>query len=117
MSLMTSIQNFRIKRKIEQEKTNAAQTVQPVRNTGLSFAIVPFALAFVIALTALAVPVSAEINLSVITEVVNAFIDIIDDLLNLVIAIVPIWFIMQILAFIMGLLGAILAMIKFGSHK
>ena len=77
-------------------------------------ALATFGIPLAFAVVLIAQPVAAEINLSVITDVVNAFIDIIDDLLNLVIAIVPIWFIMQILAFIMGLLGAILAMIKFG---
>lgn len=118
MSFMTAIQNFRANRKLEEEKTNAAQdTVPKARNTGLPVFVVPFALAFVFALAALAAPVSAEINLSVITEVINAFIEIIDPIVSLVIAIVPLWFIMQILAFIMGLLAAILAMIRFGSHR
>lgn len=116
MSFLTAIQNFRANRKMEQEKNNAAAEVQPkARSAGLPFLSVPFALAFVFTLTALAVPASAEINLSVISDVINAFIDIIDPIVNLVVAIVPLWFIMQILGFIMGLLAAILAMIKF-SH-
>lgn len=56
-----------------------------------------------------------DINLSVITDVINAFIDLITPITNLLIAIVPLWFIVQILGFIMGLLAAILAMIKFGT--
>lgn len=113
MSIMAQIQNFRANRKIEQEKSNAGQTFQKVKSTGLPFAIVPFALAFMFMLTVLVVPVSAEINLSGITEVIDAFVGIIDDILELVLAIIPIWFVMQILAFIFGLLTAILAMIKF----
>ena len=117
MSLMTSIQKFRTNRKIEQEKTNTSQDAPAnAKNTGRLFIAPAFALAFVFALAALTVPVSAEINLSVITEVINAFIVVIDPIVNLVIAIVPLWFIMQILGFIMGLLAAILAMIKFGRH-
>lgn len=113
MQFMTSIQNFRANRKIEQEKSNAGQTIQKVKSTGLPFAIVPFALAFVFMLTVLVVPASAEINLSGISEVIDAFVLIIDDILNLVLAIIPIWFVMQILAFIFGLLTAILGMINF----
>lgn len=113
MSVMATIQNFRANRKIEQEKSNAGQTVQKVKNTGLPFAIVPFALAFMFMLTVLVAPASAEINLSGISEVIDAFVLIIDDILNLVLAIIPIWFVMQILAFIFGLLTAILGMINF----
>jgi len=57
---------------------------------------------------------AAEINLSVITETINAFIGLIDPITSLVIAIVPLWFVIMILGFIMGLLGAILALIKSG---
>lgn len=118
MSLLTSIQNFRANRKIAAEKNNAAQTAAPkARNTGLPFLAVPFALAFVFMLMVLvAPPASAEINLSGITEVIDAFIGIVDDILDLVMAILPIWFVMQILSFIMGLLAAILAMIHFKSN-
>lgn len=113
MSIMTAINNFRANRKIEQEKINAGQAVPSrVRSTGLPILAVPFALAFVFMLMALVAPASAEINLTVITDVIDAFVGIIDDILELVIAIVPIWFVMQILGFIMGLLAAILAMIK-----
>lgn len=113
MSIMATIQNFRTNRRIEQEKSNAGQTIQRVKNTGLPFAIVPFALAFVFMLTVLVVPASAEINLSGISEVIDAFVLVIDDIMELVLAIIPIWFVMQILAFIFGLLTAILAMINF----
>jgi hypothetical protein len=118
MSFMTEIQNFRMTRKIETEKNNAVQTDQPkARSTGLKVFVVPFALAFVFALTALVAPAAAvSINLTAITDVINAFIGIIEPIINLVIAIIPLWFIMQILGFIMGLLAAILAMIKFGNH-
>jgi len=116
MSIMTAIHNFRTNRKIEQEKTNAGQTVQKPRSTGLPVLAVPFALAFVFMLMALVAPVHAEINLSVITEMINAFIDIIDPIVNLVVAIIPLWFIMQILGFIMGLLAAVLAMIRFNGQ-
>lgn len=115
MSFMTKIQNFRADRKVSQETTNAAQTVQTrTRSTGLPVFAVPFALAFVFMLMALVAPVSAEINLSVITETINAFIGLIDPITDLVVAVVPLWFVIMILGFIMGLLGAILALIKNG---
>lgn len=114
MSLMTSIQNFRMNWKVSQEKSNAGQTVQKTKSTGLPFAVVPFALAFVFALSALAPRASAEINLSVITETINAFIGLISPITDLIVAIVPLWFVIMILGFIMGLLGAILALIKDG---
>jgi hypothetical protein len=59
---------------------------------------------------------AVTINLSVITDVINAFIGILEPITNLIIAIVPLWFVLQILAFIMGLLTAVLAMIKFNTH-
>ncbi|MDD5189309.1 MAG: hypothetical protein PHF57_13975 [Methanoregula sp.] len=59
---------------------------------------------------------AADINLTVISDVINAFIGILTPITNLIIAIVPLWFVLQILAFIMGLMGAVLAMIKFGGH-
>ncbi len=58
---------------------------------------------------------AVDINLTVISDVINAFIGILEPITNLIIAIVPLWFVLQILAFIMGLMGAVLAMIKFGS--
>ena len=79
-------------------------------------ALATLAVPFVFALCLAVQPAAAEINLSVITEVINAFIDIIDPIVNLVVAIVPLWFIMQILGFIMGLLAAILAMIRFNGR-
>jgi len=114
MSLMTKIMNFRSERKLASEKTNAGQTVQKARSTGLPFAIVPFALAFVFALSALVAPVAAEINLSALTDVINAFIDVIEPITSLIIAIVPLWFVIMILGFIMGLLAAVLGIIKNG---
>lgn len=117
MSFMTAIQNFRASRKVSQETTNAAQTVQTkARSTGIPFLGVPFSLAFVFMLMALVSPVSAEINLSVITDTINAFIGLIDPITDLVIAIVPLWFVIMILGFIMGLLGAILMLIKSGMN-
>lgn len=71
---------------------------------------IPFAFALVLAVQ----PVSAEINLSVITETVNAFIGLIEPITSLVIAIVPLWFVIMILGFIMGLLAAILNLIQSG---
>ena len=116
MSFETKIQNFRASRKLEQEKINAGQTVQKPRSTGMPFLGVPFALAFVFMLMALVVPVSAEINLTALTDVINAFIGVIDPITSLIIAIVPLWFVILILGFIMGLLGAVLAIIKSGMH-
>jgi hypothetical protein len=118
MTAMTFIQNFRASRKIEQEKTNANQAATVTRSGHAPIVrVMPVALAFVFMLVAVTAPVAAEINLSSITEVVNAFIGIIEPIMNLITAIIPLWFIMQILGFIMGLLGAILAMIKFGGHS
>lgn len=116
MSILTAIHNFRVTRKVSQEKHNAGETIEPkARSTGHVF-VVPFALAFVFALAALASPAAAvTINLSVITDVINAFIGVIEPLVNLVIAIIPLWFILEMVGFIMGLLAAILAMIKFRS--
>jgi hypothetical protein len=79
---------------------------------------IPFALAFVFMLMAVCQPAAAtSINLSVISDVIDAFTGIISPITDLLIAIVPLWFIMQILAFIMGLLAAILGMIKFGNMR
>lgn len=117
MSFKTSMQNWLTSRKIEQEKKNAAPapaTRAPLR--GLF--VIPVALAFVFLLVAVAPPAAAvDINLSIISDVINSFIDLIEPITNLIIAIVPLWFIMQILGFIMGLLAAVLAMIKFGKGK
>jgi hypothetical protein len=80
-----------------------------------SMAVALFAVSFVFAFALVAQPASAvAINLTVISDVINAFTGIISPITDLLIAIVPLWFIMQILAFIMGLLAAILGMIKFG---
>jgi hypothetical protein len=99
---------------VEQKKKSNDVPVQKVvaRRTMPYQALAIFGIVAV-ASVLIAAPVAAEINLSVITEVINAFIDIIDPIVNLVVAIVPLWFIMQILGFIMGLLAAILAMIRF----
>jgi hypothetical protein len=56
---------------------------------------------------------AAEMNLTVISDVIGAFIGILEPITNLIIAIVPLWFILQILGFIMGLMAAVLGMIKF----
>jgi hypothetical protein len=73
-----------------------------------------WATSLVLAGTVMVQQVAAEINLSVITETINAFIDLIDPITDLVIAIVPLWFVIMILGFIMGLLAAILGLIKSG---
>lgn len=117
MSFKTFIQNLRTDRKIEQEKTNAAPAPAMHRPARGLF-VIPVALAFVMLLTGLGTPVAAvDINLTIISDVINAFIDLIEPITNLIIAIVPLWFIMQILGFIMGLLAAVLAMIKFGKKS
>ncbi|MFA4859173.1 MAG: hypothetical protein WC598_00310 [Methanoregula sp.] len=112
---MTAIENFRSNRKVEQEKINAGQTTAPARSGLVKMLGIPFALAFVFMLNAIE-PASAEVdvNLSVITNVINAFVGLISPITNLVIAIVPLWFVIMILGFVMGLLGAILALIKSG---
>lgn len=85
------------------------------KRAALMSALAVFAIPLAIGLCVMAQPASAvAINLSVITDVINAFTGIIEPITSLLIAIVPLWFIMQILAFIMGLLAAILGMIKFG---
>lgn len=117
MSVLTAIQNFRTQRKVSQEKHNAGQTAQPkTKSPGLPFLAIPFALAFMFMLIAIAPAEAATINLTPITDLVNSFITLIEPITNLVIAIVPLWFVMQILGFIMGLLAAVLAMINFGKH-
>jgi len=118
MSLRTWINELRFNRAVKQETTNAAAT-SPRVGTIARALTVPFALAFVFMLAALAVqPVAAlDINLSVIIDVINAFIDLITPITNLLIAIIPLWFIIEILGFIMGLLTAILAMITFGKKR
>ena len=115
MSLLTSIQNFRTARKEKQEINNASQPAQTKARSWAPVLGVPFALAFMFMLVAIQPAAAVDINLTAITDIINAFISIITPLTNLVIAIVPLWFVMQILAFIMGLIAAILAMIKF-SH-
>jgi len=73
------------------------------------------ALSVFLAMIAMVPPAAAvDFNLTVITEVINAFIGLLTPITNLIIAIVPLWFILEILAFIMALLAAVLAMIKFG---
>lgn len=84
-------------------------------------ALAVFAMVFVFgfALLAVAAPPAqaATINLTVISDVIDSFVGLIEPITTLVISIIPLWFIMQILAFIMGLLAAILAMIKFGKMR
>lgn len=77
-------------------------------------ALAVWATSLVLAGTLMVHKVAAEINLSVITETVNAFIGLIDPITNLIVAIVPLWFVIMILGFIMGLLGAILSLIQNG---
>jgi hypothetical protein len=116
MSVMTAIQNFRTSRTVSQEKANVEQATQPrARSTGRPFVGVCFALAFVFALAVLASPVAAAdtFNLSIITDVIESFIELLTPITDLVIAIVPLWFILEMIGFIMGLLATILAMIKF----
>lgn len=93
------------------KETQVSKRVRPM-------ALAVFAVSFVFAIALAIQPASAvEINLTVITDVINAFTGIIEPITNLLISIVPLWFIMQILAFIMGLLAAILGMIKFGNMR
>jgi hypothetical protein len=76
----------------------------------------PITAAFMFLLMLVGVPAVSAVsfNLTVIEDVINAFIGLISPITNLIIAIVPLWFIIEILGFIMGLLVAILAMIKLG---
>jgi hypothetical protein len=115
---MTAIQNFRANRKIAQLKNEAEQGETKPRAMNLRTFGIPFALGFaflLISLAGIGAPAQAvDINLSVITETINAFIELITPITNLVIAIVPLWFVIAILGFVMGLLSAILVMIKNG---
>jgi len=71
-----------------------------------------------LALISMVPPAAAvDVNLSVITDVINAFIGLLEPITNLIIAIVPLWFILAILGFIMGLLATVLGMIKIGGKK
>lgn len=117
MSILTSIQNFRTARKEKQEINNASQPAQTKTRSWAPVLGVPFALAFMFMLLAIQPASAVTINLTVITDVINAFTGIIEPITGLLISIVPLWFIMQILAFIMGLLAAILGMIKFGNMR
>ena len=117
MSIMTKIQNFRAARKEQQEINNASESAAPKTRSWTPVLGVPFALAFMFMLVAIQPAAAVSINLTVISDVINSFIDLITPITNLVVAIVPLWFIMQILAFIMGLLAAILGMIKFGKMR
>lgn len=121
MSILTSIQNFRATRKVSQLKNEAGQTSEQKPRTWTPVMNAAFVLAFVGLLVSLAgfgaPAAAAEINLTVISDVINAFTGIIEPITNLLISVVPLWFIMQILAFIMGLLAAILGMIKFGKMR
>jgi hypothetical protein len=57
--------------------------------------------------------VSAEINLSGISEMIVAFTGIIPDLMDLILAVLPMVFVLAFYSFILGLLAAILGLIKF----
>lgn len=110
MSVVTTVKNWLgIKTEPETEvKTTTKRS--PLQ------ALAVWATSLVLAGTLMVQQVSAEINLSVITDTINAFIGLIDPITSLIIAIVPLWFVIMILGFIMGLLGAILALIKGGMH-
>jgi hypothetical protein len=56
---------------------------------------------------------SAEINLSGISEMIVAFTGIIPDLMDLILAVLPMVFVLAFYSFILGLLAAILGLIKF----
>ena len=113
MSFMTAINNFRTTRKIEKEKNNAGQAAPPrASSTGLHIFVVPFALAFVFMLMALAAPPMSDqphgyhrcdrrVRRHHRTDPHPR------DRNRAALVL------MQILGFIMGLLAAILAMIKF----
>ena len=120
MSVVTGIRNLLCRKKLEQEKINAGQTVQKPASISTRAFGIPVALGFAFMLLALAniiPPAQAvDINLSIITDTINAFIDLIEPITNLVIAIVPLWFVIAILGFVMGLLAAVLAMIKKGMN-
>lgn len=114
MSVTASIQNFRMNRKVAQEKNNAVQTVTPrVRSTGLPFSIVPFALAFVFALAALVNPVSAAINFTPIVELLEAVVSLIPTMMDLVIAIAPLIVVIAVVGFIVKFLDRILQLLNF----
>lgn len=74
---------------------------------------IPFTVSLLFLLCVAAAPAVSAVtfNLSVIEEVITAFIGLISPITDLVIAIVPLWFIMEILGFIMGLLAVVLGMI------
>jgi hypothetical protein len=120
MSLKTFMQDAREKRRVAQLKNEAGQTVGNARSANLRMFGIPVALGFaflLLSLAGIAQPVQAvDINLTAITDTINAFIEVIDPITNLVIAIVPLWFVISIVGFIMGLLAAILIMVKKGMH-
>lgn len=99
-------------------ETANPETVKKVDNKKRLVARIMGAFSVLLALIAMVPPAAAvTVNLSVITDVINAFIGLLEPITNLIIAIVPLWFILSILSFIMGLLATVLAMIKIGNKK
>ena len=64
-----------------------------------------------LATTALAAGVSAEVNLSSISEVITAIVDLVPDLIDLVVGIVPIIVVIALVGFIVAFFDKILAML------
>ena len=62
----------------------------------------------------LALGVSAEVNLSGVSEVITAIVDIIPDLIDLVVGIVPIIVVIALVGFIVTFFDRILGMLKLG---
>lgn len=115
MSVKTFIQNIRFTRKVEQEKTNAGQTVS-ARNTTLArmMGIPAFALAFVFALIGLTQPASAasfEIN-ETVGPILQGVAALIPDIVNLIVAVVPAIIVLAVVGFIVAFLDKILSMLK-----
>lgn len=115
MSIATSIQNLRTDLAIRQAKVNAqlqaySDTMRSVPSFNMAFAV--GFMFMLVSLVGVGAPVSAEVNLSGISDVITGFTGIIPDLMDLIIAVIPMVFTLAVYSFIIGLLAAILGLIK-----
>lgn len=77
--------------------------------------VIPYRIALVsLATLGLAAGVSAEVNLSAISEVIQAIVDVVPDLIDLVVGIVPIIVVISLVGFIVALLDKIISMMGKG---
>lgn len=114
MSLKTALGNLRTSLKVQKEINNAQMTATVQKAKSLPVLGLPFALAFVFMLSALAVPVSAEIDLNAtISPLITGITALIPSIVELVVSIVPAIIVLAVVGFIVGFLDKILSMLKF----